>query len=118
MAVAFNTIKAGDRLYDVHSERAGNTTARRMGVWDIYIKEIDHAAGTALVSWNGNPPTKKTSGYFLASNIRRTPPEWLSEPFEGPKCSMCYRKKSAGHSEYCEHPKAVAARKKAAGAQK
>lgn len=58
MAIKFETIKAGDVLWDYRSERAGNTTMRRWGNWSVKIIEIDHAAGWARVSWNGNPSTK------------------------------------------------------------
>ncbi len=112
MSVKFETVKAGDRLYDCHSERAGHTTMRRMGVWPVYVKEIDTENRRALVSWNGNPAEWKSASYFAGSNIRRCPPEWIADPWDGLKCSMCYRKKANGHVEYCEHPKAEAGRKK------
>jgi len=58
MAIKFEKIKAGDVLWDYHSVRAGNTTMRRWGNWRVRIIEIDHAAGFAIVSWNGNQPQK------------------------------------------------------------
>lgn len=56
MAVKWETVKAGDELWDYHSEQAGNTTARRWSNWHVQIISIDHEKGTALASWNGNPP--------------------------------------------------------------
>jgi len=52
----FERIKVGDILYDVHSERLGNTTIRSVGVWRVKILEVheDHA----IVSWNGNSPQR------------------------------------------------------------
>lgn len=49
-------LRPGDILYDVHSERAGNTTMRRQGEWTVRVIEVhdDHA----MCSWNGNPATK------------------------------------------------------------
>lgn len=58
MAVKFHTVKAGDVLYDYHSEFAGNTTARRWGNWKVEVISIDHEAGFAVVRWNGNPESK------------------------------------------------------------
>jgi hypothetical protein len=64
-------VKAGDVLYDYHSEQAGNTTMRRWGNWTVRVIEINHAEGWALVSWNGNPVRKKYAAYF--ATLRRTP---------------------------------------------
>lgn len=58
MAIKFETIKAGDVLWDNHRERAGNTTMRRWGNWQVTIIEINHAEGWAKASWNGNPPQR------------------------------------------------------------
>lgn len=54
--VAFDTIKAGDILYDCHRTKMGNTTMSRMGVWEVRILEIDIERYRALCSWNGNAP--------------------------------------------------------------
>ena len=56
--IKWETVKAGDQLWDYHSERAGNTTMRRWGNWPATIVEIRHAESFAVVRWNGNPPTK------------------------------------------------------------
>lgn len=58
MAIKFETIKAGDVLWDNHRERAGNTTMRQWGNWQVTIIEINHAEGWAKASWNGNPPQR------------------------------------------------------------
>lgn len=53
--VAFTTIKAGDTLWDCHRTRAGNTTMRVMGCWQVKVISVDTVRSNALVSWNGNP---------------------------------------------------------------
>lgn len=58
MSVKFHAVNAGDVLYDYHSERAGNTTARRWGNRTVKVIEIDHENGVAVVSWNGNEREK------------------------------------------------------------
>jgi hypothetical protein len=52
--VAFSTLKAGDVLYQVVSQRAGNTTMRRQAVFDVVIEEVRE--NCAIVRWNGNAP--------------------------------------------------------------
>lgn len=39
-------------LLDIHSERAGNTSARRLGCWRVYIVSVDKERRTAVVRWN------------------------------------------------------------------
>jgi hypothetical protein len=51
----FETVKAGDVLYDVHRQKMGNTTMSRLGCWDVKVISVDAEAGTVLASWNGNP---------------------------------------------------------------
>lgn len=51
-------IKPGDVLYDVHSERAGNTTVRIQREWKVFVKEVDVENRYAMCSWNGNRPTR------------------------------------------------------------
>lgn len=58
MAINFERIKAGDVLWDYHSYGMGNTTMRAMGNWSVRVIEINHDAGWAIVSWNGNQPEK------------------------------------------------------------
>lgn len=55
MAVSWDAVKAGDVLWDRHRTKMGNTKMRRMGEWTVKIVSIDHAAGRAVVRWNGNP---------------------------------------------------------------
>lgn len=54
--VAFNTVKAGDTLYDCRRQRQGNTTMSRMATWIVRVIEVDAERRRALVSWNSNAP--------------------------------------------------------------
>jgi hypothetical protein len=60
MAISWNKITVGDELLDIHSERMGNTTMRRLGCWPVKIVSMDSVTETAMVRWNGNPPTMWT----------------------------------------------------------
>jgi hypothetical protein len=71
MAVKWESVKAGDVLFDYHSTRAGNTTARRWSNWEVRIVSIDHAAGKAEVRWNGNPT--QTWHKDRVKRLRRSP---------------------------------------------
>lgn len=106
MAVSFETIKSGDILYDCHRHKLGNTTMSVMGVWHVYIREINLEKREVLTSWNGNPAKWVPERYFKQANIRRYPPEWSSRDIGGRTCYMCRAKESEGHNPTCEHPKA------------
>lgn len=49
---------AGMTLYDVHRYKMGNTSMSTVGVWEVYVKEVDVERGFIVASWNGNPPSK------------------------------------------------------------
>lgn len=68
-----DSIQAGDRLFDVRREKMGNTTMSRTAVYPVYIVSIDHTKNTAMVRWNGNPPTKYYSRAL--QRLVRTPPK-------------------------------------------
>lgn len=57
MAIKFEKIQPGMRLYDRHRERMGNTNMRTLGEWPVKVIEVDAERRRALVSWNGNKPT-------------------------------------------------------------
>ena len=71
MSVKFETLKAGDLLYDCRYELAGNTTMKRWGVWTIRVVFVDHEKLSAQVSWNGNPARTEWPRYFTKANISR-----------------------------------------------
>lgn len=105
MAVSFDKSKPGTVLYDVHSEKAGNTTMRRQGVWQVYIKEIDTEKRQVFASWNGNPARWQTE--YSLRNLRLNPPEWVkSDPLRPRKCHFCYQTEETGHAADCAHPRA------------
>lgn len=107
MSVKFEKVTAGDTYYDCHRRRMGNTTMSKMGVWPIRVISVDHAAGFAMCSWNSNAATKYTA--FRFAKLRRHPPEWVNG-----YCYECGASKQEGHFKECTHPRAVAARKRAA----
>lgn len=55
----WETIKAGDTLWDVHREAMGNTTMSKWGSWRVEVISINHAEGWAMVRWNYNRPEKR-----------------------------------------------------------
>jgi hypothetical protein len=78
-----------------------------LGVWEIYIKEVDVEGRRALVSWNGNEPKWVGVRYFESATIRKSPPEWISRGWgDGEICYICQATKDKGHREDCTHPKA------------
>lgn len=54
--IKFSKVKPGMTLLDIHSQRAGNTTMTRLGLWEVEIISVDDNG--AVVSWNGNAPTR------------------------------------------------------------
>lgn len=55
MAVSWNAVKAGDTLYTRKRQKMGNTTIRHTVEHRVKVISIDHCAGRAVISWNGNP---------------------------------------------------------------
>jgi hypothetical protein len=70
---AFDKIKPGDVLYDVHRQRMGNTTMARLGCWSVRVIEVNREERTALCSWNGNPPS--TYREHSIKRLRRSKPK-------------------------------------------
>jgi hypothetical protein len=108
--VKFECIKTGDILYDCHRRKCGNSTISELGVWKVVVQSVDFSNMHAMVSWNGNPAKVYEASHFRS--LRRFPPEWVKPGLGEPKCHICHRSKYAGHHELCEHPKAIAARKR------
>lgn len=52
----FEKIQPGMVLYDVHSQKMGNTSLRTLGTWSVKVHEVDSVRRRALCSWNGNRP--------------------------------------------------------------
>lgn len=114
--IKIESLRVGDVLYDTHSERAGNTTMRVEGVWYCYVRAIDPAGQWIEISWNGNPARRYSA---VPSDFKRAPKEWVrSGLFGARKCHFCSNSEPDGHAPDCDHPRAIAARKKAAKVKK
>ena len=114
--IKIESLKAGDVLYDVHSERAGNTTMRQEGCWECYVRAVDSEGKWVEISWNGNPARRFAA---VPKGYKRAPKEWIRSQRSGQRrCHICCQTEDKGHSSDCEHPRAVAARKKAAKTSK
>lgn len=114
MSIKTSDLKVGDILHDVHSQRMGNTTMRCEGHWEAKVTEVAEDGTWAMVSWNGNASRK----YWGFVPYKRWPKEWIRGGNAtlgrgGRTCCICYAQESDGHRETCEHPRAVAARKRA-----
>lgn len=107
MAVLFESLEAGLVLYDCSKERMGNLTVQVLKVRSIRVLEVNAMAQRALISWNGNPPAWKSSGFFKSPNIRKSPPEWINRVGKDPACYFCHKTQAEGHAEGCQHPKAL-----------
>lgn len=123
MSIKIENLKVGDTLYDVHREKAGNTTISYEGVWEVDVKDVgedDHGPWADL-SWNGNTPRRHRS---VPSGYKQWPKEWVAGynsvlgTGRGRQCYFCRNYENDGHKTDCAHPRAVAARKRAAKASK
>ena len=101
-------LKVGDVLHDVHSHKMGNTTMRAEGHWLVRVVEVADDGSWAMLSWNGNRPCRYTG---TVPHYKRWPKEWIRSGFGGRTCCICHAREADGHKSYCDHPRAVAARK-------
>lgn len=62
MAIKFEKIAAGIKLYDRRKYQMGNTTIRTIGEWDVEVLEVNAEHRWAIVKWNGNPPKRWHEG--------------------------------------------------------
>ena len=110
-------LEPGMTLYDVHSERAGNTTMRVEGCWMAQVVSVHLSASPpyAMLAWNHNPARKH---FAVPKGWKLWPKEWLRQELfgGGRSCAICHGKEGVGHSATCRHPRAVRAREKAAKA--
>jgi hypothetical protein len=113
VSIKTSDLKVGDILHDVHSERQGNTMCRAEGHWEVYVRAVADDGSWADLSWNGNRPTR----YYGKTSYKRHPKEWIRAGLYGDRtCCLCHAKETAGHEPDCEHPRAIAAHKRAAKA--
>lgn len=68
--VAFNTVKAGDVLWDVHRHKMGNTSMTEMGSWSVKVLEVDADGQRIFASWNTNRPRWWSRSYV--EKLRRS----------------------------------------------
>lgn len=73
MAIKFDSINAGDVLYDCHRQKMGNTNMSQLGTWQVRVIEVDAEKRRALCSWNTNPATWWSEKRL--SRLRRKRPE-------------------------------------------
>jgi hypothetical protein len=102
-------LKVGGNYYSVERVRVGNTTMRCDAIYLVRVLEI--GADYAVVSWNGNRAERYYSKGL--ARLREHPPEWVRGR-DGTRCHVCRAREHDGHVDTCEHPRAAAARKRAA----
>lgn len=71
--VAITALKKDDVLYDVVSQKAGNTTLRRQAVYRVLVTEVAEDHSYVMARWNGNAERKYREGQV--KKWRRTPPQ-------------------------------------------
>jgi hypothetical protein len=108
MAIKISDLKVGDILHDVHRERVGNTTMSAEGHWLVYVRRIDDDFSWVDLSWNGN---KERRYYRVPPGYKRHPKEWIMH-YDARSCGYCHAKEKDGHAPSCDHPRAIAARKR------
>jgi hypothetical protein len=78
LMVAWSTVKVGDRLWEVRSERAGNTTMRRQAIRPVDIVEVHESH--VIARWNGNSP--RLYGRRYVEGLKRNEPAHKPDIFE------------------------------------
>lgn len=80
MAIKFEKLEEGMTLLDVKRTKMGNTTMSQWSEWEVKIVSIDREKRTAVVSWNGNPPT--TWNERSLKKLHRTSPKCMRDQRE------------------------------------
>lgn len=70
--VAITALKPDDIVFDVVSQKMGNTTLRRKAVYSVRIVEVADDFSFVMASWNSNSPRKYRAGQV--AKWRRTKP--------------------------------------------
>jgi hypothetical protein len=72
VTISIKALKPGDVVYDARMTRMGNTTMRRLSVWEVRIVEVNESY--VVARWNGNPAKNY---YARAGKLpwRRTSPK-------------------------------------------
>ena len=77
MAIKFEKLEVGMRLFDIHRTAMGNTTMTEMGCWEVEIVSVDRIKRTAKVIWNSNP-AEEWSAAQLNKLYAKKPPSYLA----------------------------------------
>jgi hypothetical protein len=116
-AISTKDVKVGDILHDVHTYKMGNTTMTAEGHWTADVTAVAEDGTWAEASWNSNP-AKRYVG-CLPKGWKRAPKDWIRQGLGGGRaCALCCASEKDGHTDDCDHPRAVAKRKAAAKAAK
>ncbi|MBM5458686.1 hypothetical protein H8F21_14045 [Pseudomonas sp. P66] len=70
--VAITALKPDDVVYDVVSQKMGNTTMRRQAVFKVRIVSVAEDGRSVMACWNGNTARKHFESQVR--KWRRTPP--------------------------------------------
>lgn len=112
MSVKTSKLKVGDVLYNMYTERAGNTTARRDVVREVKIVTVAEDGSWAEIDERVYGRVKRQR-YHRTMPFRRSPKEWISPGWGVRYCYVCRKEEDEGHSPTCTHPRVVRTRKKA-----
>ena len=77
----FDELKPGMVVYDVHSERMGNTMLRSVGVWEVKILSV--APDCVTYSWNYNREQRAYRGSRVISKWRKDRPVLIRDGLAG-----------------------------------
>ena len=98
------------------SYRVDETYIKIKGIWQYLYRAVDSDGKWVEISRNGSPARRFAT---VPKEYKRAPKEWVrSELFGARSCYFCGNSEPDGHTADCEHPRAIAARKKAAKAKK
>lgn len=81
MAIKFEKIEVGMRLFNIHRTTMGNTTMTELGCWEVEIVSVDRIKRTAKVCWNSNP-AEEWSASQLNKLYAKKPPSYLKAEAE------------------------------------
>jgi hypothetical protein len=72
-------LKPGMMVYDVHRHKMGNTNMSSVGIWCVYIIDVDIENQVVVASWNTNQPKKFYRRDWLKWRLKR--PELVKNGF-------------------------------------
>lgn len=75
----FEKIQPGMKLYDVGTQKMGNTSVKTIAVWPVNVISVDPERRTVVASWNCNSPRTFTERVY--SKWKSKPPILVQGPF-------------------------------------